>query len=230
MPDAINMIGYKTGLITVIERAGSKKGQATWLCECTCGKRFIQYGSALRKEKVKSCGHLYNDKEERRKIAHNTIAKTKHGDCFARLYFVWLDMRARCNNPKDISYDNYGAKGVKVCEEWIHDYPSFKKWAMENGYNSKASRGECTLDRIDNTKGYSPQNCRWVNMKIQSNNKSTTKFLTVNGETHSYSEWAEITGIPRSRIYQRVKYGWPAEDVLSKDDYRIKQYSERHIV
>lgn len=216
MSKLINMIGYKTGLVTVIERAGLKKGQSTWLCKCECGKTFVQYGSPLRRGKIKSCGHLLHDKNERRKIAHNSIAKEKHGDTTSRLYFVWLDMRRRCDSPNAVSYKNYGARGITVCSEWDTDYSAFKKWAFENGYNPSAGRGECTLDRIDPNAGYSPENCRWASMREQSNNRRNTYWITFNNETHTGSEWSEITGIPRNVIYSRYKAGQSPERILSK--------------
>lgn len=220
MSKTIDMTGYKTGEITVIERAGSKGGQAAWLCKCSCGKTFIQYGSALRSGKLKSCGHILRDKSERAKIAHKTIARIKHGDCAERLYFVWIDIRRRCDSPRDVSYQNYGARGIKVCDEWNSDYLAFKRWAIANGYNPKAKRGECTIDRIDPNGNYSPDNCRWVTMKVQSNNKRNTIKLTYNGVTHSLSEWSDITGIPRSRLYQRFKYNWGAGRILDPVDNR----------
>ena len=67
-------------------------------------------------------------------------------------------------------------------------------------------------------------------MKVQSNNRRTTNLLTVNGETHSYAEWADITGVPLYKIQQRIKYGWPPEDVISPDNFRLKKHSEQHNV
>lgn len=219
MSKLIDMTGYKTGHITVIKRVGSKNGQSTWLCLCDCGKEFIQYGGALRKGGVKSCGHLWKDKTERQKIAHSSIAKTKHGDSFSRLYFVWLDIRRRCDSPNDVSYKNYGGRGIKVCDEWNSDYSTFKKWAVENGYNPEAKRGECTIDRIDPNGDYCPSNCRWATMREQSKNRRNSYTITYNGETHTSSEWSEITGIPRNTIYSRYKRGLPVEIVLSKNKF-----------
>lgn len=217
MSKLINMIGFKTGKLTVLEQSKSKYKQSMWLCKCDCGNLCTYTGGSLRKGKVKSCGCYY--KETRTEIAHKTIAKKKHGDSFERLYFIWNDMKSRCNNPNDISYHNYGAKGIGICNEWLHDYIAFKNWAVNNGYNPIAERGECTLDRIDNTKGYSPDNCRWVNMKIQSNNRRNSYTITYKEKTHTASEWSKITGIPASTIYARYKAGWKPEDILSKAKY-----------
>lgn len=213
----IDMTGQKIGKLTVLKYLGTKGKGALWLCKCDCGNECKKYGGQLRKMLGVSCG--CDTRQKQIDIAHRTIAKTKHGDCFSRLYFVWLDMRARCNNPKDISYHNYGAKGVTVCNEWMHDYLNFKKWALKNGYNPDAKRGECTLDRIDNSKGYGPNNCRWVNARVQSNNRKNSYRIEYNGEIHTASEWSEITGIPQGVIYARRKAGWGPEKILSRAKY-----------
>lgn len=219
MKEAINMIGFKTGKLTVIARASSKYGQAMWLCQCECGNKHEYTGGSLRRGKVKSCGCVRDNKRLRQEIAYRTIAKTKHGDCFSRLYFVWLCIRRRCDSPYDTSYKHYGGRGIKVCDEWNHDYLAFKKWALENGYDENAPRGQCTIDRIDVNGDYSPQNCRWINMKEQCKNKRNSVLITFKGETLSTSEWAERTGLKQGTIYSRYKAGWPVEKVFSKSKY-----------
>lgn len=88
-----------------------------------------------------------------------------------RLYHVWVSMKQRCYNPNNNRYANYGAKGVTVCKEWLHDYLAFRDWALLAGYDKDAPRGKCTLDRIDPLGNYEPSNCRWVDMKTQVSNK-----------------------------------------------------------
>lgn len=225
---AIDMVGFKTGKITVLDRVGSANGQSTWLCKCECGKTFTQYGSVLRKMKVKSCGCLYHNKEERIKLAHRTIAKEKHGDCYSRLYFVWLDIRRRCDAKYDISYSNYGGRGIKVCDEWNNDYTAFKTWALANGYNENAKRGECTIDRIDVNGDYCPENCRWISMKEQCKNKRNTIHIIHNGESKTISEWSEITGISRTAIYSRYRYGWTSDEIFSPINQCRKRQTHHH--
>ena len=87
-------------------------------------------------------------------------------------------MKDRCYNPNNTGYVNYGGRGIKVCQEWLEDYENFYQWAMDNGYHEGLQ-----IDRIDNNKGYSPDNCRWVDRYVQANNKRNIKKYTLNGKT-----------------------------------------------
>ena len=123
-------------------------------------------------------------------------------------------MKERCCNPKNHAYKNYGGRGISVCEEW-EDYNVFRKWSLENGY-----RHGLTIDRIDNDGDYCPENCRWTTRKVQGNNTRRNTFLTVGNETHTLSEWADITGISVSTISWRARQGMSPEKVIKKEDYR----------
>ena len=141
----------------------------------------------------------------------------------SRLYNVWKNMKVRCNNPHYKEYKYYGGRGITVCEEW-NDFNEFQKWAYSNGYDEKAKRGECTLDRISTDKGYSPSNCRWVNMKVQCSNRRmwgayfhSREMITweFSGESHTVREWSEITGIDRNTLRTRWYKGWSVERILT---------------
>ena len=93
----------------------------------------------------------------------------------SRLYCVWIDMKKRCYNPIAHNYHRYGGRGITICDEWRNDFQSFYDWAMANGYDENAPRGQCTIDRIDNDKGYNPDNCRWVDTATQNKNKSNNR-------------------------------------------------------
>lgn len=144
----------------------------------------------------------------------------------SRLYYVWCGMRCRCNYKKSNRYKSYGGKGIKVCKEW-DNYWNFKKWALENGYDINAKRGEYTLDRIDVNGDYEPNNCRFITNKEQSRNKSTNVFLEYKGERHTLIEWAEITGIKVGTIQQRFHKHWTPEKILTlKPIIGRNQYSK----
>lgn len=133
-----------------------------------------------------------------------------HGHKNDRLYNIWARMKQRCENPKLYGYKDYGGRGITVCAEW-HEFTPFYDWAMTHGYKENL-----TIDRIDLNGNYEPSNCRWVTMKVQANNKRRNHLITLNGETHTISEWARITGINKSTIRNRiVLYGWNIEKALT---------------
>ncbi len=144
------------------------------------------------------------------------MAKTKHGMSRTRLYHVWNSMKQRCSNPKAISYQYYGAKGVTVCREW-ESFEGFCAWAMSAGYDESL-----TIDRIDRSGNYEPANCRWATNKEQQNNTSYNRLLTHDGKTHNITQWSEITGIPRMVLFNRLRRGWDTEKILTtkKRDWR----------
>lgn len=127
-------------------------------------------------------------------------------------------MIQRCTNPKNTSYERYGAKGVAVCDEWLDDFMNFYNWAMANGY-----RDDLTIDRIDNEKGYSPDNCRWATEKEQAYNKKSNRNLTYKGKTMTMAEWAKVIGISSSSLFGRMKRGWSVEKALSTPPIKEKR-------
>ena len=116
-------------------------------------------------------------------------------------------MKNRCNNPKTPRFKDYGARGIKLCDEWQHDFKAFYDWSMSHGYEE-----HLTIDRIDNDKGYSPDNCRWVTALVQGNNSRHNHFITYNGETHSMTEWSRILNLSFHLLSNRInRYGWSVE-------------------
>ena len=159
-----DLTGQRFGRLVVIRREGvTPQRLATWLCRCDCGNETVVDGWSLRSGNTKSCICLKNEAVKER--------FTTHGQCLSRLHGVWKGMKERCSNPQHNRYHRYGGRGITVCDEWRNDFQAFYDWAMANGYNKDAFRGQCTIDRIDNDKGYSPDNCRWVDMKVQRHNQ-----------------------------------------------------------
>ena len=114
-----------------------------------------------------------------------------------------MDMKRRCYDPKNKSYRWYGAKGVGICDEWLHNLQAFKTWAQNNGYSD-----DLTIDRINESLDYSPGNCRWVTKNNNSRYKSTTSCINVNDIIHSGKEWSQILGLGINTINKYVrKYG-----------------------
>lgn len=146
-------------------------------------------------------------------------SRTKHGGAKReheeRLYHVWKSMKQRCENPNRPNYVWYGAKGISVCDEW-QNYLTFKKWAYENGYDDKAPKGGCTLDRIDIEKGYNPQNCRWISMADQNRNKSYHRYVEYRGERLTVTQLARKTGMIKETLVYRLNSNWSVEDAVNK--------------
>ena len=111
--------------------------------------------------------------------------------------------------------------GVTMCDEWAQDYLAFKKWSLENGY-----KPELTIDRIDNSKGYSPDNCRWVTQKRQANNRRSNVHIEYCGNVYTLSELADFVGLPQSTIKQRYEDGWNVEDIAKTPYKARKKWSE----
>ena len=194
-----DLTGQRFGQLLVIERAEDKttgsKPKTMWRCLCDCGKETVVWGSSLTQGTTVSCG----------------CKKRKHG--FAnkeRLYETWQNMKRRCNNPRNKRYKQNGARGIKDCAEWAHDYVAFRNWAMSNGYGD-----DLTIDRIDVDKGYSPDNCRWVGAKIQANNMTRNRFITFRGKTMTLSQWAEELGLSYGVINHRIQRGWDMDKIAN---------------
>lgn len=164
----IDHTGERFGMLTVISRADdyiapNGKKHVRWLCKCDCGNESTVDICQLTRGATKSCGCLHEQ--------HMSAGNVKHGGRNDRLYKVYSNMKNRCYNQNSADYFYYGARGIRICDEWLDDYTSFKSWAYKNGYDENADRFKCTIDRIDVNGNYEPSNCRWVDMKTQSQNR-----------------------------------------------------------
>lgn len=131
-----------------------------------------------------------------------------------RLYERYRNILRRVN-------DQSRYKGVNICEEWENDYLSFREWALNNGYDDSL-----TIDRIDNKKGYQPDNCRWVSLKRQANNRNNNRIVEYKGNKYTISELADYAKLPYSTVLQRIKKGWSIEDVVNTPYKSRKKWSE----
>ena len=185
-----DLTNQKFGKLTAIKPLEKRKNRkVVWLCKCDCGNDYEIVGTSLTSGNAKSCGCLTK----------------KHGMFGTRLYNVWHTMKERCYVKSHINYNNYGGRGITVCEEWM-DFIPFMNWAYSNGYDENAKRGECTLDRIDPNGNYCPENCRWVSMSVQANNKTDNVYLEYNGIIDTLTNHARNLGLdPRTVESRKVK-------------------------
>lgn len=202
-----NLCNKKFNHLTVLEYAYTKNGKNYWKCRCDCGN--IVYITTSRIKQNKSCGCLKYVNQNKYNI------KLKG----TRLYRIWSKIKSRCNNLKDKEYYLYGARGIKICDEWANSPKAFYNWAMKNGY-----RDDLTIDRIDVNGNYEPSNCRWATAKEQANNRRNNIVIEYNGERHTLAEWAEKLpiNISFSSLYNRLKGKWTIEDAFTKPVDRRK--------
>lgn len=211
----IDLTGQRFGRLVVIGRADppvDNQGAARWHCRCDCGNETDVVGYSLRREDTGSCGCL---QKERTRVAHTT-----HGQAGSRLYRIWHDMLARCENSHCPNFDYYGGRGVSVCEEW-HDFANFMQWAERTGYQENL-----TLDRIDVNEGYNPVNCRWATMCEQARNRRNNANITYHGVTRCLSDWAATLGINVETLQKRIhRYGW---DIVRAFTTPVRQWHKRN--
>lgn len=203
-----DLTGNRYGRLVVVSRQPNDANRKSmWLCLCDCGTYKVVGGASLTRRLTQSCGCIVREKQSQK----------KHGDTGKRLYAIWVHMRQRIRDRNTEYYKNYGGRGISICSEW-DDYQIFKKWALENGYSD-----HLTIDRINVNGDYSPENCRWITMKAQSNNKRDNIRLTCEGATLTVAQWAEKFGVTPGALHYRIHQGWDEKRVLTQPFKRYKR-------
>ena len=204
--------GDRFGRLTVIKESDRQYGHRYILCQCDCGNTKTINLNSLVVGTSNSCGCLRRERIAKMNYKHGL---TKRNDDIERLYNIWTNMKRRCFNPKDKGFQNYGNRGIRVCDEWMNDYNKFREWSLSHGYSDNL-----TIDRIDNDGDYEPSNCRWTTMQVQSNNTRFNHFVTYKGETHTLADWGRLLNIDSDKIGRRLKKGLPLEQVFFDGDLR----------
>lgn len=210
-----DMTGMKCDHLTVLEEVKDKSEApeemrglgVLWRCQCDCEDHNIVIvpGSYLRSKKNLSCG-----------------CQSKYavdGESGTKIYTAYKDMIQRCTNPNEPAYKDYGARGITVCKEWLPrlvngrnvGYFNFKYWAFANGYDENAG---LTLDRENNNKGYSPENCRFVDMKTQNNNRRSNRIVEYKGKSMTTTQLAESVGMSPKTLRDRLNKGMSVEEAV----------------
>lgn len=165
---------------------------------CFCGKEFVSHANSIKFGHTKSCGCLRWRSRLREDGTFDNMRQT-HGLSKHPLFKVWTSMKQRCYSEKCWCYKDYGGRGITICDEWRDDVVAFFTWCMENGYKKGLD-----LDRVDNDKGYSPDNCRFVPRSENARNTRRRTMVTYKGITKHLQEWANELGFTYSILYSRL--------------------------
>ncbi len=191
-----DLTGLPFGRWTVVEfHSIDKWRSACWLCRCQCGTTAPVRGAHLTSGLSTQC---------------KRCRRATHGQAGASEYTTWQSMLQRCCNPNNCNYKRYGDRGIRVCGRW---QKSFANFLADMGPRPSSRH---SIDRIDNSLGYSKDNCRWATTKEQSRNTRSNHKVTHDGKTMCLAEWAEETGIARHNLQHRLKQGWSVERALTE--------------
>lgn len=160
-PPRVDLTGHRFGRYVVLAFAGrGSRSKPRWLCRCDCGVEKIVGGSNLGR-KTRSCGCLYRERRYTANLRHGDF----RGGRRTKEYRAWESMKRRCLSPKAQSYRWYGKRGIRVCDEWLHDFPAFLK------HIGRAPSPKHSIDRIESDGNYEPGNVRWATATEQSRNR-----------------------------------------------------------
>lgn len=209
-----NLTGKTFNRLTVISYAGRDAfKKAEWLCKCQCGNEKVIAGSCIKSGHTSSCGCA--QLEAIRKVSRTHGCNGKSGK--TREYNTWSCMIQRCVNPKYTDYHNYGGRGIKVCKRW--------RFSFENFLKDMGPRPEgMSIDRKDNNKDYSPDNCKWATRTEQNNNRRDCRIIEYQGKRQTIAKWSRDVGLEEKCLRNRLNnYGWSVERALTTPSQRPKK-------
>mgnify|MGYP003611895627 CR=1 FL=1 len=205
MFNCLDIVGERFGRLVVesFSHKEVKEGKVGFIyyynCKCDCGNpNIIKVSrSGLMINKRQSCGCLKSEITAKRN--HDTAKYNGESSTeYDRILRIYGAMKNRCYSKRNQKYKDYGGRGIIICDEWLNDYFTFKKWALENGY-----KGNLSIDRIDVNGNYEPSNCKWSTMEEQANNTRKNKYITYQGRTQTLSKWCKELGLEYDRIKAR---------------------------
>ena len=200
----IDLTGQQFARLTVLSRAPNSGKGTAWHVQCVCGNSLIVPSTHLRTQHTKSCGCLSREITRTRATTHGMTGGGKP----TPTYLSWQNMRRRCLNPDEPGFQNYGGRGITICARW----QNFAHFLADMG---ERPPGPYSLERRNNHKGYSPNNCYWATRTEQNNNKRSNVRLTYHGITLNLTQWAERVDISQSALFARIQRGWSIERALT---------------
>lgn len=204
--------GEVFGRLTVIERRPDRRSIKYYLCQCVCGNTKAIAGTSLIKETSRSCGCLQKDVIKafvQTNTVHGATSRgTDRNSLYYRTYKSWVGMLSRCRNKNASGWENYGGRGITVCQRWL----TFENFFADMGEKPSAAH---SIERKNFDLDYTPENCYWATDKEQRRNTRRNVFLTYNNKTQCVTDWAKEIGLDASTLRSRIKEGWTIEEVLS---------------
>ena len=199
-----DLTGRVFGRLTVIGRDTSYQSATNkkWICRCSCdGKILSIFGNSLTSGHTRSCGCI-----QRESASAVGSAKRKWNNGIERTLAdnVYVNMKQRCYNPNHTEYHRYGGRGIKICEEWLSDKKAFVDWAISSGY-----RQGLTIERVNNDGNYSPHNCKLIPKPDQSNNRSTSRRVEIDGVVRTLKDWADISEVNYFHLNYLMRTDFP---------------------
>lgn len=201
-----DIIGKHFGNYKIIREIGKNKhGHRLYEGECIfCGFRRIARTREF--ERTSTCTHI-------RKYDYCSVVKNTHWKN-QRLCRIYNGMYQRCYSPRNKHYEEYGGRGIKICEEWLKNPLLFEEWSLDNGYDSSLS-----IDRINCNQGYCPENCRWIPMKENAKWHHWSYHITIDEITDTASGWSRRIGRNRNYISRKIRfYGMEATIAYIKEE------------
>lgn len=195
-----DLLNQRFTRLLVLERTRLECGRAVWKCLCDCGEVVYNVSRVLLIGRVKSCGCLSKETTSIRMSTHKATNTPEHN--------TWEALRQRCNNKNHLAYKYYGERGITICPEWN----DFEIFLVDMGSKSSPKH---SIERKDNSKGYSKDNCYWATHTAQMNNTRQNRLLTLNGRTQSLTLWSREINIKVPTLKRRLNSGWSDEDVLT---------------
>lgn len=200
MPPLKDLTGLEFGRLKVVKRhpENDRTNRPRWVCNCSCGAKTVVAGSCLASGNTKSCGCFNKDNPPRR----------RHGMINSNEYDIWLKMRSRCDNAGDKRFARYGGRGIGYDPRWA----LFDNFISDMGIRPGP---RFTLERIDNDRGYSKENCKWATYQEQARNKSTSRLVTIDGVTKCLAAWADTSPVRQQVIRARLRDKWTPRAAVS---------------
>lgn len=201
MRPIINKIGITFGRLTAIGGPVRSNGKTFWQCVCECGREKTVDGGNLTSGNVKSCGCLLHE------VIHGANRNGKRTTEYRSLAHIIQ----RCTNPNDKNFKDYGGRGITVCDKWS-TMSGFMDFLSHVGLKPSCHH---SIDRVDNSKGYTHGNVRWATQAQQVRNTRTSRMVHYDGRSMCVTDWEALLGMNRGKLKQRLNAGWTVDRALN---------------